>query len=94
MNRRSFMQAILSAGVAPYVSTMAGVLMPVKSLWGTGVATILAPYNAELTRQYSAMLQGFPPGAVIFNNRIWWPERRTVHWVDILRNSKHHRQPE
>jgi hypothetical protein len=29
MNRRSFMQSILAAGLAPYVVTAAGVLMPV-----------------------------------------------------------------
>lgn len=28
MNRRGFLKAILATGVAPYVSTMAGVLMP------------------------------------------------------------------
>lgn len=32
MNRRGFLQGILAAGVAPYVSTAAGVLMPVKSI--------------------------------------------------------------
>lgn len=30
--RRGFLQAILAAGVAPYVSTTAGVLMPVKRI--------------------------------------------------------------
>lgn len=33
MNRRSFLKAILAAGVAPYVVTSAGVLMPVRELW-------------------------------------------------------------
>lgn len=32
MNRRSFMQSILAAGVAPYVVTAAGVLMPVRQI--------------------------------------------------------------
>lgn len=32
MNRRSFMKAILAAGVAPYVVTSAGVFMPVRGL--------------------------------------------------------------
>ena len=32
MNRRSFMQSILSAGVAPYVVTTASVLMPVRKI--------------------------------------------------------------
>ena len=32
MNRRSFMTAILASGVAPYVVTSAGVLMPVHAL--------------------------------------------------------------
>jgi hypothetical protein len=30
MNRRSFMKSILAAGVAPYICTTAGVLMPVR----------------------------------------------------------------
>ena len=33
MNRRGFLKGILAAGVAPYVVTGAGVLMPVKKLW-------------------------------------------------------------
>lgn len=33
MNRRGFMKSILAAGVAPYVVTTAGVLMPVRRLW-------------------------------------------------------------
>ena len=32
MDRRGFLKAILAAGVAPYVITTAGVLMPVKKL--------------------------------------------------------------
>lgn len=32
VNRRNFMQAILAAGVAPYVVTTAGVLMPVRQI--------------------------------------------------------------
>lgn len=30
MNRRSFLRSILAAGIAPYVVTSAGVLMPVR----------------------------------------------------------------
>ena len=33
MNRRSFLKSILATGVAPYVVTTAGLLMPVKQLW-------------------------------------------------------------
>ena len=33
MNRRGFLQAILAAGVAPWVITKAGVLMPVRQIW-------------------------------------------------------------
>lgn len=33
MNRRGFLKSILAAGVAPYVVTTAGVLMPVRDLW-------------------------------------------------------------
>lgn len=32
MNRRGFMRSILAAGVAPYVVTTAGVLMPVRAI--------------------------------------------------------------
>lgn len=32
MNRRGFLKAILAAGVAPYVVTTAGVLMPVRKI--------------------------------------------------------------
>lgn len=32
MNRRGFLKSILAAGVAPYVVTAAGVLMPVRTL--------------------------------------------------------------
>lgn len=41
MNRRGFLQAILAAGVAPYVVTAAGVLMPGKAIalpeWGISI---------------------------------------------------------
>lgn len=33
MHRRGFLRGILAAGVAPYVCTTAGVLMPVRDLW-------------------------------------------------------------
>ncbi len=33
MNRRGFLQACLAAATAPYVSTAAGVLMPVRKVW-------------------------------------------------------------
>lgn len=32
MNRRGFLKSILAAGVAPYVVTTAGVLMPVRAI--------------------------------------------------------------
>ena len=32
MNRRGFLQSILALGVAPYVVTTAGVLMPVRQV--------------------------------------------------------------
>jgi len=40
MNRRGFLQAILAAGVAPFVVTTAGVLMPVTAprIYRTGLA--------------------------------------------------------
>lgn len=33
VTRRGFLNGILAAGVAPYVVTTAGVLMPVRKLW-------------------------------------------------------------
>lgn len=33
MNRRSFLKGILAAGVAPYVVTSSGLLMPVREIW-------------------------------------------------------------
>ena len=33
MNRRGFLKSIIAAGVAPYVVTAAGVLMPVRNVW-------------------------------------------------------------
>lgn len=38
MNRRHFMQSILAAGVAPWVVTTAGVLMPVRKIVESAVA--------------------------------------------------------
>ena len=50
MNRRGFLQAILASGVAPYICTAAGVLMPVK--------TIVDPF-AEARRRILELL--YPP---------------------------------
>ena len=41
MNRRGFLASILSAGVAPYVVTTAGVLMPVRG-------RVLKPFTGGL----------------------------------------------
>ena len=52
MNRRGFLKSILAAGVAPYVVTTAGVLMPVRQIarledfsgpWG-----VLYPYTEPI----------------------------------------------
>lgn len=40
MNRRGFLKAILAAGVAPYVVTTAGVLMPVEKIVTVVVITL------------------------------------------------------
>lgn len=44
MNRRGFLQSILAAGIAPYVATTAGVLMPVRQiatpLWGKSIVSM------------------------------------------------------
>ena len=32
MNRRGFLAGVIASGIAPYVSTMAGVLMPARSI--------------------------------------------------------------
>lgn len=43
MNRRSFVQSIPAAGVAPWVTTTAGVLMPVRAL--SVPVPIVVPYS-------------------------------------------------
>lgn len=42
MDRRGFLRGILAAGVAPYVSTVAGVLMPVRKIYTGGLVGIIA----------------------------------------------------
>lgn len=38
MNRRGFLKTILASGIAPYVVTSSGVLMPCRALAGAGVS--------------------------------------------------------
>ena len=45
MNRRGFLAGILASGVAPYVSTMAGVLMPVRSIVAPDFDTLDATFR-------------------------------------------------
>ena len=52
MNRRGFLSSILAAGVAPYVQTTAGVLMPVKKLW-TPVGRDLGLSQTDVYRWFS-----------------------------------------
>ncbi len=52
MNRRSFLQSILAAGVAPWVCTKAGVLMPVRQILAPG-AGILISEGGVFTRGFS-----------------------------------------
>ena len=47
MNRRGFLKSILAAGVAPYVSTMAGVLMPGKQIVTLEDYTKILPWSGE-----------------------------------------------
>jgi hypothetical protein len=42
MNRRGFLKSILAAGVAPYVVTTAGVLMPVRRVWSSVDSLVLS----------------------------------------------------
>lgn len=46
MNRRGFLKSILASGVAPYVVTTAGVLMPVRALAVPWEHTIVVPDEA------------------------------------------------
>ncbi len=48
MNRRSFMQGILAAGVSPWVCTTAGVLMPVRTIRKPGIIELPAGYRRIL----------------------------------------------
>ena len=51
MNRRSFIQSILAAGVAPYVVTTAGVLMPVRQIVSVEIAPAVAmEFNGRMDR--------------------------------------------
>lgn len=58
MNRRSFMQSILAAGVAPYVVTTAGVLMPVRQLWAPVELGRFYGFRFIATRNAEGMLRG------------------------------------
>ena len=52
MNRRGFLKGMLATGVAPYVVTAAGVLMPVRKLWEPGIAFVQSGTGAtSLTLQ-------------------------------------------
>lgn len=57
MNRRGFMRSILAAGIAPYVVTAAGVLMPVRRIVSApaGVLTeeFLRSYMNNVWRELS-----------------------------------------
>jgi hypothetical protein len=60
MNRRSFLKSILAAGVAPYVVTAAGVLMPVRTLWPpygivAGMRAVQIEANAAASMTLSMM---------------------------------------
>jgi hypothetical protein len=44
MNRRGFLKSILAAGIAPYVVTTAGVLMPIRQIV---TAPLLFVYTAS-----------------------------------------------
>lgn len=66
MNRRSFLKGILAAGVAPYVVTSAGVLMPVRVfassrplvLYGDGMHDDTAALQAVLDGKEVVNLSG------------------------------------
>lgn len=52
MNRRSFLQSCLAAATAPYVVTVAGVLMPVRKLLAPDLTeAALEDMIVELARQ-------------------------------------------
>lgn len=58
MNRRGLLKAILAAGVAPYVVTTAGVLMPVRSLSGEVSIDLIVRGQVTASFVRAAMLQG------------------------------------
>lgn len=67
MNRRGFMQAILAAGVAPYVVTTAGVLMPVRRPvsiavdWGAGPDITTLAWMRQVNDIMRAHMMANPP---------------------------------
>ena len=84
MNRRGFLRGILAAGVAPYVSTAAGMLMPVKKL--VAPVTVTTVTGMKLMNAYFGTIEGFrfiqserpipqPQGDTITYRR-WLPYRK------------------
>lgn len=61
MNRRGFLQAILAAGVAPYVVTTAGALVPVRQIQTLDNTILLAYYGID--RSVSAWWRSGPLAA-------------------------------
>ena len=61
MNRRGFLQAILALGVAPYVVTTAGVLMPVRQVITIPSLRTLNPKTDTVAGQLEGLLASDSP---------------------------------
>lgn len=83
MNRRGFIQAILAAGVAPYVVTTSGILMPIRKLVVPTVEAFMSSAAAGEIRtivNYGESTMMFHEGeAGVWIPKV--PEEKTGLWV-------------
>lgn len=68
MNRRGFLKGILAAGIAPYVVTSSGVLMPVRSLARSFPGGLLTLYGDGVTDDTAAMQAYMDGKKVVFRD--------------------------
>jgi hypothetical protein len=77
MNRRGFLKSMLAAGVAPYVVTSAGVLMPVKK-----ILTATAPEIAFVQSGPGATPQTFQEALRLWGDGIHDDTAALQAWLD------------
>lgn len=75
MNRRSFMQSILAAGVAPWVVTTAGVLMPARKISRVTMADLLEAQKGLDTLHLNWIKHA---------GKEWAYQGQTVFWRNVV----------